>query len=437
MMKNEERQAYRAAVFFDGTGNNKVNARRDPDKFGVITNITRLFEACVVSDKLYVEGVGTLDNEDDSQWAKATGNNPIGYSGYGYDDKLSKGLDFLATFRQTVPNEEVHLLVYGFSRGAALARDFAKRVLAYSNVRIQFLGIYDTVVSLLRLTTPAIHFTNQDMERIDEILHLTAINEARNYFPLTSIQQRNGAQGLLAIENYYTPKVKEVFVPGAHADVGGGYAEGAENVLLRKGAASSDTLGDELTIIRSTVVDFFSCSSSQAIWSNLLNESVVLEPVSGGYNLESKRNNVKVDLPVVYFEVMAAYSNFSLQQDAFEVTSTVTIADLQVLKDNLDAYLQTNVPLKGACFAYANYAAFTHISSNYGVLNQIDIQFNQEVNTFNPALLFQEMETIRAACPSADLEQFNEGMVYQSFSLAPWDINAPNNKEWHRKVIYG
>ncbi|WHT39351.1 DUF2235 domain-containing protein [Myroides sp. mNGS23_01] len=183
MMKNEERQAYRAAVFFDGTGNNKVNARRDPDKFGVITNITRLFEACVVSDKLYVEGVGTLDNEDDSQWAKATGNNPIGYSGYGYDDKLSKGLDFLATFRQTVPNEEVHLLVYGFSRGAALARDFAKRALAYSNVRIQFLGIYDTVVSLLRLTTPAIHFTNQDMERIDEILHLTAINEARNYFP--------------------------------------------------------------------------------------------------------------------------------------------------------------------------------------------------------------------------------------------------------------
>ncbi|WHT39350.1 DUF2235 domain-containing protein [Myroides sp. mNGS23_01] len=70
------------------------------------------------------------------------------------------------------------------------------------------------------------------------------------------MQQRNGAQGLLAIENYYTPKVKEVFVPGAHADVGGGYAEGAENVLLRKGAASSDTLGDELTIIRSTVVDF-------------------------------------------------------------------------------------------------------------------------------------------------------------------------------------
>ncbi|WHT39349.1 hypothetical protein QNH98_01135 [Myroides sp. mNGS23_01] len=146
---------------------------------------------------------------------------------------------------------------------------------------------------------------------------------------------------------------------------------------------------------------------------------------------------MKVDLPVVYFEVMAAYSNFSLQQDAFEVTSTVTIADLQVLKDNLDAYLQTNVPLKGACFAYANYAAFTHISSNYGVLNQIDVQFNQEVNTFNPALLFQEMETIRAASPSADLEQFNEGMVYQSFSLAPWDINAPNNKEWHRKVIYG
>lgn len=437
MKDDQVRATAKAAVFFDGTGNNRTNSRRDPEKFGVITNITRLFEACVVSDKLYVEGVGTLDYEDDSQWAKATGNNPIGYSGYGYDDKLRKGLDFLDAFRQTAPNEEVHLFVYGFSRGAALARDFAKRALAYPNVRIRFLGIYDTVVSLLRLSTPTLHFTAQDMERIDQILHLTAINEARNYFPLTSIQQRNRAQGLIVIENYYTPKVKEVFVPGAHADVGGGYAERAENVLLRKGTASFDTIGDELTMIRSTVVDFFSCSSSQAIWSNLLNESVVFEPVSGGYNLESKRNNVKVDLAVVYFEVMAAYANFSLQQEFFEVNPTVTIADLQLLKEELSTYLQTNTPPKGPCYAYANYAAFTHISSNYGVLNQIDVQFNQEVNTFSPALLFQEVETIRTACSTADLEQFNEGIVYQSFSLAPWDINAPNNKEWHRYVIYG
>jgi hypothetical protein len=132
--------------------------------------------------------------------------------------------------------------VFGFSRGAAAARDFANRVrrraIQYNGARntTRFLGIFDTVASISSLD-PAVGFQetqppsdpyaqlmsaetgrpefdpNIDIRApasvASAIFHITARDEIRRNFPLS------------------TSGGKTVAMVGAHADVGGGYQPGS------------------------------------------------------------------------------------------------------------------------------------------------------------------------------------------------------------------
>lgn len=439
-MKNEQtKQLVQAAIFFDGTGNNRTNSLRDSTKFGHLTNISTLFDACALTDRIYVEGVGTLDHMDDSVIAKAIGENPPGYSGYSYNDKLEKGMDFLNAYQQMHANDDIELLVYGFSRGATLARDFAKRALAYANVRIKFLGVYDTVVFLL-LRDPAIQFTASELERVDRILHLTAINEARKYFPLTSFKSHTRTTALVDIKNSYSEKVKEIFVPGAHADVGGGYTPGLEYIYLNNVSKELDDLRVDIAKIGTTVTDQFSGSTRYPIWQALLGDNILFEDDSTAvskYKLSSWRRNVAIDMAVVYFEVMATDTNDFVNQTVFNFTSSVIIENLIQLKNNLLKYINSNNPDRGPNYDYAALANFTHISSNYGFIKQKESP-QVDPNTFDSKLLMLEIQKAKNENPSIDFEWLSVEAINQIFELEGIiEVNRPNNSEWHRKVIYG
>ena len=118
-------------------------------------------------------------------------------------------------------------MIFGFSRGAAIARRFAS-LLSKKGEKIRFLGVFDTVAAMGILdlnaeTRPAsdVVFENGTMsESIKKAVHLVALDEKRLAFQPTLFN--------------HDKRVLEVWFPGAHADVGGGFwRDGLSDVALR------------------------------------------------------------------------------------------------------------------------------------------------------------------------------------------------------------
>ncbi len=156
-------------VFFDGTGNSKI-----PDSSkGQMSNIAKLSELYqegsfkengkdVVSKMLYVNGVGTYDSEMadffnfiDRKYDKGGGGGGAKRI-YEMIDKVTAELDAHPYDREDetlFTKREIN--VFGFSRGAAMARDFVnelrknyiKEEPKYKDIHFNFIGIYDTVGS--------------------------------------------------------------------------------------------------------------------------------------------------------------------------------------------------------------------------------------------------------------------------------------------------
>ncbi|MCF6191207.1 MAG: DUF2235 domain-containing protein [Cocleimonas sp.] len=164
---------YRIGVFFDGTGNNKfIEANRAE---GGETNIAKLYElyeelqgeACgtkkCYSDKVYIEGIGTHTEEKNGQrvkdrheWDEKLEKGAGGGGGERIDEALDQVTALLDQhpFGKGNPNKfcERTIDVFGFSRGAAQARDFIntfyfRHFEAYEDINFGFIGIYDTVGS--------------------------------------------------------------------------------------------------------------------------------------------------------------------------------------------------------------------------------------------------------------------------------------------------
>ncbi len=144
----------------------------------------------------------------------------------------------VAAARRLRPNPKVlgiRLSVFGFSRGAAMARVFSNwfldmceaasgsQKLCGLDVDFDFLGIFDTVASVGLANSTLVadgHMEWADAERnlrvptaVKRCVHLVSAHEVRRSFPLDSI-----AVGA-SMPDYF----KEVVYPGVHSDVGGGY----------------------------------------------------------------------------------------------------------------------------------------------------------------------------------------------------------------------
>ena len=257
------------SVFFDGTGNNKDV----DDKEMKWSNPARLWQAAQLlrqknftNHSIYVSGVGTPFNGTATDWMvkledSATGGLAGGggtrrteYGQSNVNDRLRAALTqnaaklnislkpYLekgkpANLRGIAAALEAHglitminLSIFGFSRGAALARAFSNDMLRecvtgkdgvtrYNGVpiRIHFMGLFDTVASFgvpsQNIDTP---FNEKNLVvpyAVERCVHYIAAQELRFSFPVDLIR-RNGK---------LKPGWVETVYPGVHSDVGGGY----------------------------------------------------------------------------------------------------------------------------------------------------------------------------------------------------------------------
>jgi hypothetical protein len=181
--------------------------------------------------KSYIEGPGTQEKKGDKMFGYA-----IGTGVSGVKNKVEKGvLDVVKKvsanhLEKGVMIEKLTLDTFGFSRGAAAARNFIHEALLEANsvaqqlkdkgyqvgkVEVCFAGLYDTVSSHGLSFSDDTRALNLDaVSHAKKVIHLVAADEHRENFSLTTIKSADG-------------KGREIYLPGVHSDVGGSYRDGA------------------------------------------------------------------------------------------------------------------------------------------------------------------------------------------------------------------
>ena len=194
---------------------------------------------------IYVEGPATVFSADKGGGDKYTVAAAFGEGEAGVWKKVQKAA-FAVTrlcqkflFDEKVKKLKVHVSAFGFSRGATEARMFShlfnpdqgqikealeevklQKFLSFTKIEkhLDFAGLFDTVSSYGHY-----HVFSDDVDQLflygvnnaDYTLHLCAMDEFRDNFALTDIRS-TAAKGL------------ELFMPGCHTDVGGGFNLGVD-----------------------------------------------------------------------------------------------------------------------------------------------------------------------------------------------------------------
>jgi len=177
-------------LFFEGTGQGVA---------GKITNVTRLRDLCVddARQKLHLEpGLGT-------------------HFGSYLAGRIA-GVDWRTTFRsarrwfeanyETLPKDTVStkVFLFGFSRGALLARHFAAW-LDKLGISVAYIGLWDTVDATVGLDV------SLDCPRnVRRARHAVSRDETRKFFQYVPLEGDR-------------KQVVEMLFPGSHSDVGGLY----------------------------------------------------------------------------------------------------------------------------------------------------------------------------------------------------------------------
>ncbi len=266
----------RIGIFFDGTGNNLFNDAKDiaaikvkssadhqgknaaykselaaynkdqpaaqkEDKRSNIAKLYSLYKdsSTAVGQKIqihrsiYKQGIGTNAGEENHMPGLAFGS--------GGAKRINEAISEVMGMLNAHSEKEYERIidVFGFSRGAAQARDFIN-TFYYHHGRLKytfgFVGIYDTVGSFgiagdnenykpknpEDLSEHSLAWRSKDnfepynfnlcAESANRIVHMTAAHEYRENFPLSDIAKTTG-------------KHAEWQYVGVHSDVGGGYAE--------------------------------------------------------------------------------------------------------------------------------------------------------------------------------------------------------------------
>jgi len=254
--------------YFDGTGNNEqIDATTDEH-----SNVARLYRARVENDEnkgvmsFYIPGIGTPFREigdKGGDWKSAVawgGQARLDWAWGKFQTQVKK-----AAARANNPVNKIrmiHVAVFGFSRGAALARAFAVKLQQHCEpigkgwitkqgchpIRLYFMGLFDTVASV-GVPTAARKYQQEAaaVARVSPWLaavpvwvtstadghaswasdiripamalrcvHHIAAHEVRNSFPLDTLLE--GGR--------YPSNAVEVVYPGVHSNVGGGYRPG-------------------------------------------------------------------------------------------------------------------------------------------------------------------------------------------------------------------
>ena len=244
-------QVLHLALFFDGTGNNRDKELAKPVDRRALSNIARLYDAHADETSnifgVYLPGVGT-------PFSEIGDSGRLGLSiGRGGAERVEHALQQLDELIDKQPArmriQIVNVSVFGFSRGAAQARAFVRDLAAHCTeqsdgtwqyrgvpLRVGFVGIFDTVCAVWStLIGAAVNRRNghnlwaNDVRLppiVEQCVHMTAAHELRPQFPLDSTRD----------DAHYPQNTIEIWYPGVHSDVGGGYDpahQGRKNSIAR------------------------------------------------------------------------------------------------------------------------------------------------------------------------------------------------------------
>jgi len=286
----------RIGVFFDGTGNNRVNSQmtagcyarevglaeqaeeiqkfcmsRGYDEWGGapdtsygndLSNVARLYdlyrddsERRLESDEptgfipVYVEGIGTSSGAEDSLYSQATGDGAQGVLAR-VEQTPSLILERLRFFHQHNEDRKVARIefdIFGFSRGAAAARHFANEVLkseknilaeVFANTPITVEGFSrdDIAINFIGIFDTAAAVAKMSFG--DFSVH-DAANPGVNLYLAPDVAKK--VVHLVARDerrhnfSLNTADTADIVLPGVHSDLGGGYVPRiTERVLLSK-----------------------------------------------------------------------------------------------------------------------------------------------------------------------------------------------------------
>ncbi|KPH12689.1 DUF2235 domain-containing protein [Chryseobacterium sp. ERMR1:04] len=432
-------------IFFDGTGNNGINAcspqkpkAKNKSYHNNITNVYKLFGLFNGDKKIYIEGVGTVTGAEDSNFAMVTCRNPYRFTGYSSDDKLAKANAFVNEIIGD-DTKEYHFYVYGFSRGSMLARNFCYELLKPNskitgNCKVKFLGVFDTVES-----TPFNDYNVSLLPGIERALQICAVNECRYFFPLTGFFEYSKSKEDTKAE-IGNAVWKEIFVPGAHADVGGGYLEGPQSVYVSHDFVITDEVDSYISNVKNTATD----AEGNKIWEALL-ENYHID--SGDFFSQAyvKRDRVYNDLPKVYGKLMLNETNalhpvFSTDFDEsnFDIDPKLH-SFLLSFSDELEKYVKDlSLHLKPV-YNYERFVDYTHFSSNFGLYEKALLLRTEEeifVEMLNDGLNVPGGAVVKHAEASESKFQkeihFLEHDVLTDYA---YEGNIPNNVNWSRSIL--
>jgi uncharacterized protein (DUF2235 family) len=207
-----------ALYAFDGTWNS------DRDGTEKDTNVCKFSQACPSSTSvLYQTGVGTRFG--------IAGRIVGGITGAGALDRITRAIDEL---KKNYRKGDTDIDIIGFSRGAAIAVEFAHRVFEseIEGVKappVRFLGLWDCVPSF---GIPGNSFNlgwhlNNVPDNVAKCFHALALDERRETFPLNRLSARVG-------DADQEGRLFEVWFRGVHSDIGGGNENiGLSDIALR------------------------------------------------------------------------------------------------------------------------------------------------------------------------------------------------------------
>ncbi|MBW3096069.1 DUF2235 domain-containing protein [Pseudohoeflea coraliihabitans] len=196
----------------------------------------------------------------------------IGFSRGAYTARLLAG--FLRIFGLIRP-EQLNLLRYAWRAyvrlGQPESQTFSTEISHYQKVlrgravRIEFLGLWDTVASIFDhtasfpwLTTTQKAYTNRN-ERVRRVRHALAIDERRTYFQPSLWEPGQHFEAWSPQQRRYTrvpQDFEEVWFTGCHTDIGGGNPEAESGLAkiplewLYREASAAGILGREAVFER-------------------------------------------------------------------------------------------------------------------------------------------------------------------------------------------
>jgi len=300
-----------ALYAFDGTWNEKhEEAPRE-------TNVVK-FRDAYKGTRFYQKGVGTRLG-----WlGKVIG----GLTGAGGHHRVDAAIEQV---KRNFKNNDTVIDVVGFSRGAALALDFATRIAAEEDLgasgkgpaEIRFLGLWDTVPSFgIPGNEVNLGYLLGLPPTVRKCFHAMALDERRGSFPLMRLAAK-------VADATREGRLYEVWFRGVHSDVGGGNEnEGLSSIALHWMLKRAQSCGLDLKAekveqhhalmnpdaeIRPVKLDPIKDPFRTVMWTDVVHASVRRRPRTASI----EHNNPPAGLQVVDDSGVILATRFGRQSD--------------------------------------------------------------------------------------------------------------------------